>query len=149
MSAYPYLVTSSRSSGRLSLVGSNVLEPLRPPPLPVLDEIAEELAAPADTAFEEGETQVWEPSGHAAEEQGLGHVVAGRGEVTDVVEREVGRAVALAIGPAAGVEGRRDAELAAFPPQRVVVVFDVEAELIEGVGVTGVIGGGCVGGRGC
>src|SRR5262245_13479052 len=147
MSAYPYLVTSSRSSGRLSLVGSNVLEPLRPPPLPVLDEIAEELAAPADAAFEEGETQVWEPSGHAAEEQGLGHVVAGRGEVTDVVEREVGRAVALAIGAAAGVKGRRDRELAALLPERVVIVFTVEAELIEAQRIAGDVGGGVLGAR--
>ena len=82
----------------------------------MLDEIAEELATPADAPLEEREAQVREPPGHAAEEQRLGHVVAGVGEVADVVEREVGRAIALAVGAAAGMEGRRDAELAALLP---------------------------------
>ena len=113
----------------------------------MLDQVAEQLAAPADAAFEEGEAQIGEAPGHAAEEQRLGDVVAGRGEVTDMVEGEVGRAVALAIGAAAGMEGRRDAELAALLPQRVVVVFAVEAELIEALRIAGEIGGGALGVR--
>jgi len=113
----------------------------------MLDQVTEQLAAPADAALEERKAQVGEAPGHAAEEQRLGDVVAGRGEVTDVVEGEVGRAVALAIGAAAGMEGRRDAELAALLPQRVVVVLAVEAELIETLGIAGEIGGGALGVR--
>ena len=113
----------------------------------MLDQVAEQLAAPADAALEEREAQVGEAPGHAAEEQRLGDVVAGRGEVTDMVEGEVRRAVALAIGAAAGMEGRRDAELAAFLPQRVVIVFAVEAELIEALGIAGEVGGGALGVR--
>src|SRR5262249_27238515 len=116
-------------------------------PLPVLDQVTEQLAAPADAALEEREAQIGEAPGHAAEEQRLGDVVAGRGEVTDVVEGEVRRAVALAIGAAAGMEGRRDAELAALLPERVVVVFAVEAELIEAQRVAGEVGGGALGVR--
>src|SRR5262249_59853482 len=103
-------------------------------PLPVLDQVTEQLAAPADAALEEREAQVGEAPGHAAEEQRLGDVVARRGEVTDVIEGEVGRTVALAVGAAAGMECRRDAELAALLPQRVIVVFAVESQLIEALG---------------
>jgi hypothetical protein len=38
----------------------------------MLDQIAEQLAGPADTAFEEGETQLREAPGDAAEEDRLG-----------------------------------------------------------------------------
>src|SRR5207245_3010291 len=77
-------------------------------PLPMLDQVTEELAAPADAALEEREAQIGEAPGHAAEEQRLSDVVTGRGEVADVVESEVGRAVALAIGAAASMESRRE-----------------------------------------
>src|SRR3989442_5080294 len=106
-------------------------------PLPVLDQVAEQLAAPADAALEEREAQIGEAPGHAAEEQRLSDVVTGRGEVADVVESEVGRAVALAIGAAASMEGRRDTKLAALLPERVVVVVAVEAELIEALSIAG------------
>src|SRR6185503_543485 len=106
-----------------------------------------QLAAPADTALEEREAQIGEAPGHATEEQRLGDIVAGIGEVTDVVEGEVGRAVALAIGAAAGMEGRRDTELAALLPQRVVVVVAVEAELNEVLSIAGEVGGGALGVR--
>src|SRR5439155_16084258 len=114
---------------------------LRPAPLPVLDQIAEQLAAPADAAFEEREAQVRKASRHAAEEQGLRHAVAGRGEMTDVVEREVGRAVAFAVGAAAGMERRRDPEVATLLPHGVVVVVAVEAELVEALRIAGEVGG--------
>src|SRR2546430_11288713 len=114
----------------------------------MLDQVTEQLAAPADAALEEREAQVGEAPGHAAEEQRLGDVVAGRGEVTDVIEGEVGRAVALAIGAAAGMEGRRDAELAAFLPHRIVVVVAVESQLIEALGIAGEVGGGAFWGGG-
>src|SRR5262249_8115323 len=47
------------------------------------------------------------------------------------------RTVTLAIGAAAGVEGRRDPELAALLPERVVIVFTVEAELVEALRIAG------------
>jgi hypothetical protein len=50
----------------------------------VLDQL--ERLGQADAALEEREAQIGEAPGHAAEEQRLGDVVAGRGEVTDVVE---------------------------------------------------------------
>src|SRR5262249_9939709 len=118
----------------------HVLHALGAAPLPMLDQIAEQLAAPADAAFEEGIPQIGEAPGHAAEEQRLGDVVTGVGEMTDVIEGEVRRAVAFAVGAAAGMEGRRDAELAAFLPERVVVVLAVETELIEALGIAGEVG---------
>src|SRR4029077_5981201 len=109
--------------------------------------VTEQLAAPADAALEEREAQIGEAPGHAAEEERLGDVVAGRGEVTDVVEGEVRRAVALAVGAAASMEGRPDAELAALLPQRVVVVVAVEAGLIEALGIAGEVGRSALGVR--
>ena len=88
----------------------------------MFDQVGEELAAPADPAFEEAEPQIRETPGDAAEEEALGDRVAGGGEVADMVEREVARVVAQAKAAPAGVEGRRNAELAAFLPDRVVVV---------------------------
>ena len=100
-------------------------------PLPMLDQVAEQLAAPAGPALEKGETQIGEAPGHAAEEQRLGDGVPGRGEMADMVEGEVRRRVALAVAAAAGVEGGRDLQLAAFLPERVVIVVAVDAELVE------------------
>src|SRR5262249_10908815 len=125
----------------------HVLQALGATPLPMLDQVAEQLAAPADAALEKREAQIGEAPGHAAEEQRLGDVVAGRGEVADVIEGKVGRAVALAIGAAAGMEGRGDAELTALLPERVVVVLAVESELIEALGVAGEVGGRALGVR--
>ena len=56
--------------------------------------------------------------------------MAGGGEMADMVEGEVRRLVAQAKAAAAGVEGRRDLQLAAFLPDRVVIVVAVEAELV-------------------
>jgi hypothetical protein len=57
----------------------------------MLDQIAEELAGPAHTAFEEGETQLRETPGDAAEEDRLGGRVPGCGEMADVAVAEIGR----------------------------------------------------------
>ncbi len=96
----------------------------------MLDQIGEQLAAPADAAFEEAEPQLGEAPGHAAEEQPLGDGVAGRREMADMVEGEVAWVVAQTKAAPAGVEGRRNAESQAFPPDRVVIVIAVEAELV-------------------
>src|SRR5262249_57953701 len=69
------------------------------------------------------------------------------GEGTVGVEGEVVRAVGLARGAAASMEGRRDAELAALLPQRVVVVLAIEAELIEALNIAGEVGGSALGVR--
>ena len=75
--------------------------------LPVADEVGVEHAGPAHAALEEGEVQVGEAPGDAAEEDGLGHGVAGGGEVADVVVAEVRRRVAQQDRARAVVEARR------------------------------------------
>src|SRR5262245_57135309 len=83
----------------------HVRQALSAAPLPMLDQVTEQLAAPTDAALEEREAQVGKAPGYAAEEQRLGDAVACRGEVTDVIEGEVRRAVTLAIRAAACMEG--------------------------------------------
>src|SRR5205823_6275744 len=56
-------------------------------PLPMLDQIGEELAAPADAALEETEIDIGKAPGDAAEEQALGHGMPGGRKVADVVIR--------------------------------------------------------------
>src|SRR5439155_13486517 len=102
--------------------------------LPVADEVRVEHARPADAALEEGEVQVREPARHAAEEEGLRDRVAGRGEVTDVVEAEVRRRVAEQDRARAVVKARRDAELAALDPHRIVVVVAVDDDHVVPLG---------------
>src|SRR5215475_7499214 len=97
----------------------------------MLDQVAEQLAAPAHTALEERKAQIRKTPGHAAEEQRFGDVVAGIREVTDMVEGEIRRAVTLTIRATAGVEGRRDAEFAALFPQQIIIKWAVDAELIK------------------
>src|SRR5215470_17482962 len=145
--AVPVLADQLAQQRTIELGRVHVLHAFGAAPLPVLDQVAEELAAPADATLEEREAEVREPPGHPTEEKRLGHVVAGVGEVADVVEREVGWAVAFAVGAAACMEGRGDAELAALLPQRIVVVLAVDAELIEALGVAGEVGGGALGVR--
>src|SRR5262245_6343438 len=97
-----------------------VLDGLAAALLPVADEVRVEHAGPAHAALEEGEVQVREAAGDAAEEQGLAHRVAGGGEVADVVVAEVRRGVAEEDRAGAVVEAGRDAELAALLPHRIV-----------------------------
>ena len=112
----------------VELVGVHALQRRGAAPLPMLDQIAEQLRAPADAAFEEGEVQFREAPRHAAEEDALGGRVAGVGEMADMVVDEVGRRVAQPLAAGARMEGRRDAELDAFRPDRVVIVEAVDAE---------------------
>ena len=106
----------------------HLLERLAVAPLPVLDEVAEELRRPADSAFEECEPQLREAARDTAEEDRLGHRVAGSGEVTDVVVDEVRRRVPQPLITARAVEGGRDAELLALFPDGFVVVLAVDRE---------------------
>src|SRR5262249_39082363 len=76
------------------------------------------------------EAQLREAPGDSAEEDALGGSVAGRGEVADVVVREVHRRVPEALPAGAGMEGRRDAELDALLPERIVVVRAVEPDRV-------------------
>jgi hypothetical protein len=57
----------------------------------MLDQIGEQLAGPADPAFEEPEIDIREAPCDAAEEEALGDRVAGGGEVADMVVGEVAR----------------------------------------------------------
>src|SRR5260370_35034801 len=66
--------------------------------------------------------------------------VAGGGEVADMVEGEVACGVAQPHAAAAGMEGRRDPEFPAFPPDLVVVIVAVEAELVIMPGEAGDFG---------
>ena len=54
--------------------------------------------------------------------------MAGIGEMADVVIGEVGRRIAQRLVAAGAVEGRRDANLAALRPDRIVIVEAVDAE---------------------
>src|SRR5213080_3811810 len=94
----------------------------------MLHQIAEQLRAPAATAFEEGEAQFREAPRHAAEEDALGGGMAGIGEMADMVVGEVGRRIAQRLIAAGAVEGRGDAELAARLPDRVVIVDAIDTE---------------------
>ncbi len=100
----------------------------------MLDQVGEELAAPAHAAFEKCKMQIGEAPRHAAQEQALGDGVAGGGEMADMVEGEVGGRIAQTEAAAAGMEGGRDAEFAAFLPNRVVVVIAVDAQPFESHG---------------
>src|SRR5271169_1445072 len=63
--------------------------------------------------------------------------MAGIGKMADMVEGEIARRIAHAIAAPAGMKGRGDAELAAFLPERVVIMVAVDAELVEGLGMAG------------
>ena len=120
-------VDQLRQQRAIELFRVHVFEAGLPAPLPVLDQIGKELAAPADAALQEPEVHVGEAPRHPAKEQRLGHRVTGRGKVADMVKGEVARGVAQAEAAAAGVKSRRHLQLAAFLPDRVVVVVAVEA----------------------
>src|SRR5689334_25406407 len=94
----------------------------------MLDQIAEQLSGPADAAFEEGEAQLGEAPGDAAEEDRLRNRMAGCGEMADMVVDEIRRRVPQALAAGRAMEGRRDAELDAFLPDRVVVVLAVDSQ---------------------
>src|ERR1700691_6229632 len=94
----------------------------------MLDQVAEQLRAPADPTFEESEVELREAPGDAVEEDALGQRVGGGGEMADMVVDEVRRAVAQPLAAGARMEGRRDAELDAFCPDRVVIIRAVDAE---------------------
>src|SRR5262249_28673185 len=103
----------------------------------MLDQVGEELAAPAHAAFEEGEVEVGETPRHAAQEQPLGEGVPGRREMADMVVGEVAGRIAQAKAAATGVEGRGNAKLAALLPDGVVVMVAVEADPFVGHGEAG------------
>src|SRR5439155_1519572 len=98
--------------------------------LPVADEIGVERACPAGAALQEREVQLGEAAGDAAEEDRLGHGLAGGGEVADVVVAEVRRRVAEQDRARAVVEARRNAQLAELLPHRLVVVLAVDGDRV-------------------
>src|SRR5262249_53739188 len=124
----------------VELVGVHALQSRCAAPLPMLDEITEELAAPADSAFEESETQLREAPGDATEEDALGDRVAGRREMANMVVDEVARRVAQPLAAGTAVEGRSDLQLGALRPYRVVVVRTVDAQHVVPHGEAGRLG---------
>src|SRR6185312_9210117 len=120
----------------VELLRVHIGDAVAPAPLPMLDEIGKELAAPADAAFEEGEAQIGEAPRHSAEEQRLGDGLAGGSEMADMIIGEVAGRIAQPEASAASVKSGRDAELAASLPDGVVVEGAVEPELVIGNGKT-------------
>src|SRR5262249_55031517 len=59
----------------------HAFERLGVPPLPMLDQIAEQLGAPAGATLEKGEVELGEARGHPAEKNRLGDGMAGGGEM--------------------------------------------------------------------
>ena len=102
--------------------------------LPVADEVGVERHGPGHAALEEGEAQLGEAPGHAAQEQRLGQGVLALGQVADVVVHVVGGRHPAAPPDRARVEGDRHPQLAAAGPHRVVVVGAVEAVGVEPAG---------------
>src|SRR6516162_5286777 len=72
------------SIGRVRAVRMHALQCLGAAPLPMLDQIAEQLTSPADAAFEKGKAQFREAPGDAAQEDRLGGRMPGGGEMADV-----------------------------------------------------------------
>ena len=109
--------------------------------LPVPDEIGEEDAGPPDTGLEERDVEVGEPARDATEEQRLAQCLVRVREAADVVV-DVVRHRARRPVQQARVGDRRDAELDAAGPERVVVVVAVEPERVEVVRERGRARGG-------
>ena len=103
--------------------------------LEVADQLGIERARPRHPAFEEGELDLGKTLRHAAEEQRFANRLGARGEIADVVVDVVADRAARAPSVADRMKRRRDAQLAALRPHRVVVVFAVDAESIHPVGV--------------
>src|SRR5947207_2273246 len=107
-----------------------VLEALPVALLPVADPIGVERASPAHAALQEREVQLGVSACDAAEEDGLGHGLAGGGEVADVVVAEVRRRVAQQDRARAVVEARRDAQLPQLLPDGLVVMLAVDGDRV-------------------
>src|SRR5207302_2116498 len=106
----------------VELLRPHIVERLEVTPLPMLHQIAEQLRAPADAAFEEGEAQFRKAPRHPTEEDALGGRVPRIGEMADMVIGEVGRRIAQRLVAAGTVEVRFDLDLAALLPYRFVAV---------------------------
>jgi len=78
--ARPRLLRSDRERSPQRLRARSRAQCLGAAPLPMLDQIAEQLTGPADAAFEKREAQLREAPGDAAEENRLGGRVTGGGE---------------------------------------------------------------------
>ena len=88
----------------VELVGIHALERRCAAAFPVLDEVTEQLAAPADTALEEREVELGEAPRDTAEEDRFRNGVPRRREMADVVVDEVAGRVAQTLSARAAVE---------------------------------------------
>ncbi len=95
------------------------------------DEIAVERARPSDSAFEEPHLELRKAARHAAHEHRLANCLARGGEMPDVVVDEIGRRLAQPDAARTRMKRRRDSQLDAFRPYRIVVVLAVEPEHVE------------------
>src|SRR5688572_3952963 len=98
--------------------------------LPVVKHAAVQALRPRHPGLEESEPQRREPVGDAAEEQGFRDRLAALREATDLVVLVARDRGVRSPADRTGVKRRRDAELDALRPHRVVVVGTVDAEAI-------------------
>src|SRR5467141_428186 len=92
------------------------------------DQVRVELTCPADATLEKRELERRETPRNAAHEYRFAHRLARRREMADVVVREIRCGLAKAEPARGAVKGRRDFQLDALRPHRVVIVFAVDRE---------------------
>src|SRR5579863_1050285 len=97
---------------------------------PVADQVAVELTGPANAAFEKGAAQRRKAPRHAANHQRLANCLGRRREMTDMVVGKIRRRHPETRAAAGAVKGRREAQLDALRPHRIVVIFAVEPESV-------------------
>src|SRR5512135_591744 len=94
------------------------------------DQVTVELASPADSALEKSDLERWKTARHASDHQRLADRFASARKMTDMIVGEVRRRYAKAGAAPSAMESRREAQLDALTPYRVVVVRTVDSEHI-------------------
>src|SRR4051812_46640744 len=97
----------------------------------MLPDVVVELHRPRDAALEKSETELREPSRHPAEKERLAEGLAGHREVADMVVHVARGRAPRAPAHTVRMTGRRDLELHAFFPERVVIIQAVHGKRID------------------
>src|SRR5690348_86720 len=90
------------------------------------EQVAVQQAGPAGATFEERHVKAGEAACHAAKKHRLAGGVVGGGKMADMVVDEIRRRQPQTRPPRTGMERRRDIELEAPRPHRVVIIVAVE-----------------------
>src|SRR5581483_5419064 len=104
--------------------------------LPMTDQVGVELAGVADPALEKSHAQTRKTPRYAAHEDRFANGFAGAREMPDMIVGEIRRRHPETRAAAGAVEGRRQAQLHALGPYRIVIVCAVEAEHVIQHGAT-------------